>query len=72
MAVDMSRRLGWIDDSVVERALSILQQARLPTGPPDAMTVEKFKSIMAVSLLKLFPLISYPNLVTLINLFLKH
>ncbi|XP_039126157.1 3-dehydroquinate synthase, chloroplastic isoform X1 [Dioscorea cayenensis subsp. rotundata] len=48
MAVDMSRRLGWIDDSVVERALSILQQARLPTGPPDAMTVEKFKSIMAV------------------------
>ncbi|KAJ0988987.1 hypothetical protein J5N97_007343 [Dioscorea zingiberensis] len=48
MAVDMSRRLGWIDDSIVERVLSILQEARLPTTSPDAMTVEKFKAVMAV------------------------
>lgn len=48
MAVDMSYRLGWIDDSIVKRVLSILQQAKLPTSPPDVMTVEKFKASMAV------------------------
>ncbi|KAJ6817697.1 3-dehydroquinate synthase, chloroplastic [Iris pallida] len=48
MAVDMSHRLGWIDDSIKERVLKILQQANLPTRPPDIMTVEKFKAIMAV------------------------
>lgn len=49
MAVDMSRRLGWIDDSIVERVHRILQEAKLPTHPPEVMTVEKFKSVMAVS-----------------------
>lgn len=48
MAVDMSRRLGWIDDSLVQRVQNILQQAKLPTSPPETMTVEMFKSIMAV------------------------
>ncbi|KAK4368151.1 hypothetical protein RND71_011943 [Anisodus tanguticus] len=48
MAVDMSRRLGWIDDSLVERVHKILQQAKLPTSPPETMTLEMFKSIMAV------------------------
>ncbi|KAG6525864.1 hypothetical protein ZIOFF_015835 [Zingiber officinale] len=48
MAVDMSRRLGWIDDSIVERVHRILQEAKLPTHPPEVMTVEKFKSVMAV------------------------
>nr|DAD39904.1 TPA_asm: hypothetical protein HUJ06_014227 [Nelumbo nucifera] len=48
MAVDMSYRLGWIDESIVRRVYNILQQAKLPTAPPDMMTVEMFKSIMAV------------------------
>lgn len=48
MAVDMSYRLGWIDDSIVKRVDKILKQAKLPTAPPDTMTVEMFKSIMAV------------------------
>ncbi|XP_031115855.1 3-dehydroquinate synthase, chloroplastic-like [Ipomoea triloba] len=48
MAVDMSRRLGWIDDSLVHRVDKILQQTKLPTAPPKTMTVEMFKSIMAV------------------------
>ncbi|XP_068640177.1 3-dehydroquinate synthase, chloroplastic-like [Aristolochia californica] len=48
MAVDLSYRLGWIDDSLVQRVLTILQQARLPTAPPDSITVEMFKSTMAV------------------------
>nr|UIP35187.1 3-dehydroquinate synthase 1 [Leucojum aestivum] len=48
MAVDLSRRLGWIDDTIVERVVRILQEANLPTAPPDVMTVDKFRSIMAV------------------------
>lgn len=48
MAVDMSYRLGWIDDSIVKRVYSILEQANLPTAPPDTLTVEMFKSVMAV------------------------
>lgn len=49
MAVDMSYRLGWIDDTIVSRVLAILKQAKLPTAPPESVTVEMFKSIMAVS-----------------------
>lgn len=48
MAVNMSYRLGWIDDTIVSRVLAILKQAKLPTAPPESMTVEMFKSIMAV------------------------
>ncbi|KAL3525245.1 hypothetical protein ACH5RR_013617 [Cinchona calisaya] len=48
MAVDMSYRLGWIEDSLVKRVDRILKQAKLPTAPPETMTVEMFKSVMAV------------------------
>ncbi|KAK4765417.1 hypothetical protein SAY86_026507 [Trapa natans] len=48
MAVDMSYRLGWIDESIVARVQNILKQAKLPTAPPETMTVEMFKSVMAV------------------------
>ncbi|KAM7262601.1 hypothetical protein ACFE04_000284 [Oxalis oulophora] len=48
MAVDMSYRLGWIDESIVNRVHTILKQANLPTAPPAIMTVEMFKSVMAV------------------------
>ncbi|GAA0154250.1 lyase [Lithospermum erythrorhizon] len=48
MAVDMSYRLGWIDESLVKRVFDILQRAKLPTSPPESMTVEMFKSVMAV------------------------
>lgn len=48
MAVDVSYRLGWIDETLVKRVLKILQQAKLPTAPPETMTVDMFKSVMAV------------------------
>ncbi|KMT09565.1 hypothetical protein BVRB_6g130250 [Beta vulgaris subsp. vulgaris] len=48
MAVDMSYRLGWIDESLVERVHNILKKASLPIAPPESMTVEMFKSIMSV------------------------
>ena len=53
MAVDMSHRLGWIDESIKKRVIDILEQAKLPITPPEAMTVEKFKNIMSVSTLRL-------------------
>lgn len=48
MAVDMSFRLGWIDETIKKRTLDILQLAKLPIAPPDMMTVDKFKKTMAV------------------------
>ncbi|MBA0832353.1 hypothetical protein Goarm_016751 [Gossypium armourianum] len=48
MAVDMSYRLGWIDSSIVKRVDDILLRAKLPTASPETMTVEMFKSVMAV------------------------
>ncbi|KAL6503220.1 hypothetical protein OROHE_023849 [Orobanche hederae] len=48
MAVDMSHRLGWIDESLVKRVYMILQQAKLPTAPPETMTMDMFKSVMAL------------------------
>lgn len=47
----MSHRLGWIDESIKKRTVDILAKAKLPITPPETMTVEKFKSIMAVSTL---------------------
>jgi hypothetical protein len=49
MAADMSYRLGWIDDTLPKRIVKLLKQAKLPIAPPEEMTVDKFKSIMAVS-----------------------
>lgn len=49
MAVDMSYRLGWIDESIVRRVNDILKQANLPTAPPEIVTMDVFKSVMAVS-----------------------
>jgi 3-dehydroquinate synthase len=48
----MSHRLGWIDESIRKRVVDILEQAKLPITPPETMTVDKFKSIMAVSTLR--------------------
>lgn len=48
MAVDMSYRLGWIDSTIVKRVKDILLRAKLPVVPPETMTVEMFKSVMAV------------------------
>jgi 3-dehydroquinate synthase len=39
MAADMSARLGWIDQALVERTKRILQAAGLPILPPPGMWV---------------------------------
>ena len=48
MASDMSRRLGWITPELDERIKTLMARSRLPVAPPPGMTVEQFKSFMAV------------------------
>ncbi|KAG2428877.1 hypothetical protein HYH02_014200 [Chlamydomonas schloesseri] len=48
MAADLSYRLGWIDKSLHDRIVALMQRARLPVLPPASMTTEQFRSLMAV------------------------
>jgi 3-dehydroquinate synthase len=48
MAVDLSIRQGWIDESVRSRSLSLLRRAGLPVSPPQDMTAEQFLEVMAI------------------------
>ncbi len=48
MSADMSLRMGWIDETLFNRALELLKRANLPVSPPDSMDIQTFKSIMAV------------------------
>ncbi|MFT5220065.1 MAG: 3-dehydroquinate synthase [Gammaproteobacteria bacterium] len=47
MALDLSLRQGWIDQSVIERSRQLLVKCALPITPP-AMTREQFLNVMAV------------------------
>jgi 3-dehydroquinate synthase len=48
MSADMSLRMGWIDETLFNRALELLKRANLPVSPPDSMNIQTFKNIMAV------------------------
>ena len=50
MAAAMSRRLGWIDDALLQRTVDIMRRCKLPVEPPQdgSMTRAKFESLMAV------------------------
>ncbi|DBA92113.1 TPA: hypothetical protein ACH3X1_015839 [Trebouxia sp. C0004] len=48
MAADMSHRLGWIDQSILDRTRHLLQRAKLPVEAPQGMTQHKFRDLMAV------------------------
>jgi len=48
MAADLSERHGWIDPSVRQRSIALLNKASLPTAAPRDMTVERFMEIMAI------------------------
>jgi len=47
MALDTSRRLGLIDESVQERGITLLTRCGLPVEPPNSMTPELFLKFMA-------------------------
>jgi len=48
MACKMSAKLGWLDDSVLKRAIQLIERAGLPTNPPEDMTPEIFIRYMSV------------------------
>ncbi len=48
MALDLSRRLGWLTDSEVQRGLDLIEKAGLPIIPPDTLKKETFIELMAL------------------------
>lgn len=48
MALEMSRRLGWLDEAGRDRGIHLLQRAGLPTVPPTEMTTNDFFRHMSV------------------------
>ena len=46
----MSRDLGWIDEALFQRAVKLVERARVPTLLPEdsPLDVEAFQAIMAV------------------------
>jgi len=46
MACELSSTLGWLDDSVTERARILLEQAKLPCDPPPTMKGADFERYM--------------------------
>jgi 3-dehydroquinate synthase len=48
MAIDLSIRQGWIEESVRERSVALLQRAALPIAPPAEMTPQQFLDAMAI------------------------
>ncbi|GAB2188590.1 3-dehydroquinate synthase [Sessilibacter sp. MAH1] len=48
MAVDLSARMGLIDESVVSRTKSLLERAKLPIQGPACMTNEQYIDLMSV------------------------
>jgi 3-dehydroquinate synthase len=48
MALDMSRRIGWIDQAEAERGIRIIKSAGLPICSPASMSPADFNELMAV------------------------
>ncbi|MBK4999202.1 3-dehydroquinate synthase [Pseudomonas sp. S31] len=48
MALEMSMRLGWIDQAARDRGIRLLRDAGLPVVPPEEMTPAHFMEHMAV------------------------
>jgi len=48
MAVDLSCRLGWLEQEMLERTKKLLLAAQLPISAPEDMSVDDFLSLMSV------------------------
>jgi 3-dehydroquinate synthase len=48
MAVDLSYRQKWIDNSLRQRTIDLLQKANLPVTSPSNMTVEQYMNAMSI------------------------
>lgn len=47
-AADLSRRLGWLEQSACDRITALLKQAQLPVIPPAELNVEQYLDLMAI------------------------
>jgi 3-dehydroquinate synthase len=47
MAAEMSARLGWISAETAERVTALVARAELPVRPPEGMTPDDFRRLMA-------------------------
>ena len=48
MATDLSQRQQWIDSTVKQRTISLLEQANLPVRSPSKMSVDDYMQAMAI------------------------
>ena len=48
MATRLSHRLGWVSKSDLNRAVALIQRAKLPVTPPKDMNAETFMELMQV------------------------
>ncbi|MCP4769554.1 MAG: 3-dehydroquinate synthase [Gammaproteobacteria bacterium] len=48
MAIDLSIREGWIDESVRKRSIALLERAALPLAPPPGISAGQFLDVMAI------------------------
>ena len=48
MAADLSQRQQWIEPTVKQRTISLLERADLPINSPSEMSVEKYMKAMAI------------------------
>lgn len=53
MAADMSCRMGWVEQALVDRTVKLMQQARLPVELPKGggMDMDKFLTVSLVLLI---------------------
>jgi len=47
-AADLSRRIGWLTDTDVDRIIRLLKAAGLPVTPPEQLDADRFLDLMAV------------------------
>jgi len=47
-AADLSQRMGWLNNTDVERIIALFKKARLPTKPPSKLSSEEFIKLMAI------------------------
>ena len=48
MAADLSLRHGWIDETVKQRTVNLLEKSTLPVKSPKDMTVDQYMNAMAI------------------------
>ncbi len=48
MAIDLSLKMGWVDNSVKTRTIQLLKKAALPVSAPQQITVQQYMDIMSI------------------------